>query len=213
MRACSVTSSPSASGRGIDGSAGDRGGPGAEDDLRRVRVAVDVPLGGRRRVAGHAEGAAHEHAAPEQAGAGRLAQHGDGEVRERPERDQRDLAGPPASLVEDEVDGVAVAERPARRRQLGVAEALRAVGLGRRLERPHERHLAAEGDLDVGPTGQLQDRPRVARDLARVDVAGDAGHREELGLGRGGGVEEREAVVDAGVDVEDQRDALGQPRC
>ena len=69
-----------------------------------------------------------------------------------------------------------------------------------------ERLLAPEGDLDVGPAGELEDRPRVALDLAGVDVAADAGHGDELGLGRGAGVEQRERVVDAGVDVEDQRD-------
>ena len=36
--------------------------------------------------------------------------HGEGEVRERPERDERDLAGPPPRLVEDEVDRVALAD-------------------------------------------------------------------------------------------------------
>ena len=47
----SVTSRPSASGRGIDGSASRRVGPGPEHDLGGVGVAVDVPLGGRCRVA------------------------------------------------------------------------------------------------------------------------------------------------------------------
>ena len=100
---------------------------------------------------------------------------------------------------------MAVGQRPRRRRQLGVAEALRAVRLGRRLERADERDLAPERDLDVGPAGELEDGPGVDRDLAGVDVARDAGHRDELGLGRGGRVEEREAVVDPGVDVEDER--------
>ena len=42
-----------------------------------------------------------------------------------------------------------------------------------------------------------------------VDVARDAGHRDELGVGRGGGVEQGEAVVDAGVDVEDEGGPFG----
>ena len=41
-------------------------------------------------------------------------------------------------------------------------------------------------------------------DLASGDVARDAGRGDDLGVGRSGRVEEREAVVDARVDVEDQ---------
>ena len=104
---------------------------------------------------------------------------------------------------------MALRQRGGWRRQLRVAEAARAVRLGRRLERPDERHLAAERDLDVAAAGQLEDRQRVRGDLPRVDVAGDAGDRDQLGLGRGGGVEERERIVDAGIDIEDQRDAVG----
>ena len=76
-------------------------------------------------------------------------------------------------LVEDDVDGVAVGQRPRRRRQLGVAEALRPVRLGRRLERPDERDLAPERDLDVGPPGELEDRPRVDRRPARASMLPD----------------------------------------
>ena len=46
-------------------------------------------------------------------------------------------------------------------------------------------------------------------DLAGVDVARHAGHRDELGVGRRGGVQQREAVVDAGVDIEDQGEGGG----
>ena len=66
-------------------------------------------------------------------------------------------------------------------------------------------------DLD-SEIDELEDRPRVDRHLAGVDVAGDAGRRDELHLGGRAGVEEGEAVVDAGVDVEDQRDPLGHVR-
>ena len=72
-----------------------------------------------------------------------------------------------------------------------------------------QRHLATEGDLDVRPPGELQHGPGVDRDLGGVDVARDAGHRDELGVGRRGDVEQGEAVVDAGVDVEDERGPFG----
>ena len=88
-------------------------------------------------------------------------------------------------------------------------EALRAVRLGRRLELADQRDLATEGDLDIGPPGELQHGARVDRDLGAVDVAGDARRGDDLGLRRRGGVEQREAVVDAGVDIEDERGAVG----
>ena len=124
--------------------------------------------------------------------------------------------GPPSRLLEDEVDRVAVGQRPARWRQLGVAEALRSVRLLGRLERADERDLAAQRDLDVRPPGELEDGPRVDPDLAGGDVARHAGRGDDLGVGRGGGVEEGEAVVDAGVDVDDQRVRVAgsvMPRC
>ena len=70
-----------------------------------------------------------------------------------------------------------------RRRQLGVTEAPRSVRLRGRLERPDERRLAAERDLDVGPPGQLEDGPRVDRDLARLDVARHAGRGDDSASG------------------------------
>ena len=143
IRACSVTSRPSASGRGIVGIGLARRGPGAEDDLRRLGVAVDVPLGRRGRVARDAERPAHQRVALEQAGERRLAQDREGEIRERAERHERDLARPPARLVEDDVDGVTVRDRRGRRRQHRVTQALRPVRLGGRLERPDERDLAS----------------------------------------------------------------------
>ena len=56
----------------------DRRAPGREHDLRRLGVAVDVPLGRRRGVAGDAIGAAHHDPAPEQARELRLALERDG---------------------------------------------------------------------------------------------------------------------------------------
>ena len=182
--------------------------PAAEDDLRGVRIDVDVPLGRRRRVARRSVGAAHEDVALVEARQLGLAKDRDREVRERAERHEGQLAGPAPSLVDQQVHGVAFGQRRRGRRQLRVAEAARPVRLGRRLEPADERHLATERDLDVAAAGQLEDRQGVGRDLSRVDVAGDAGHRDQFGVGRRGGVQEGERVVDPRVDVEDQRGAI-----
>ena len=179
--------------------------PGGECDLRGVRVAVDVPLGRRGRVAGMTIGPAHQHPAAEELRQGRLAQEGEGEVGQRAAGHKGDLARPAACLLDDQINGMALAQGPAGWRQLGMAEALRTVCLGRRLERLEERPVAPEGDLDIGPSGELEHRAGVPLDLVRVDVAADAGDRDQLRLGARDGIQERQRIVDPGVDVEDQR--------
>ena len=54
--------------------------------------------------------------------------------------------------------------------------------LGRHLQRPDERGLAAEGDLDIVSAGQLEHRARVVGHLPGVDVAGGADRRDQLDL-------------------------------
>ena len=147
------------------------GRPGIEHDLRCVRIDVDVPLGRRGRVAGRAVGAAHQHVAAVEAGQLGLAQNRDGEVRQRAEGHEGEFARSAPRLVDQQIDGVAFRERGGGRWQLRVAQAARPVGLGRRLERPDERHLAAERDLDVASAGQLEHGEGVQRDLPGVDVA------------------------------------------
>ena len=70
-----------------------------------------------------------------------------------------------------------------------------------------------EGDLDVGPTGKLEDGQRVLGDLVGLDVPAAAGDGDDLGLARRHRVEEREAVVDAGVAVDEDRDGAVTVRC
>ena len=78
------------------------------------------------------------------------------------------------------------------------------MGLGRRLEGADQRHLAPERHLDVVASGELEHGQRVLDDLPRLDVARAARHGEQLGLWCGTGVQQGEAVVDAGVDVEQE---------
>ena len=56
--------------------------------------------------------AAHQDVAPQQPWERRFAEDRDGQVRQRTQRHERDLAGPPARLVEDHVDGVSLGQRP-----------------------------------------------------------------------------------------------------
>ena len=88
-------------------------------------------------------------------------------------------------------------------RQFGVAHALGPVGGFRGLERLHERHLRAERHLDVARPAELQQGQVVPGHVPRGDVAGGAGDGEDLGLRAGEQVDQRERVVDAGVDIHD----------
>jgi hypothetical protein len=140
-----------------------------------------------------------------------LALEGDRKIRERSQGHQRDLSRPGACRLHDHVDAMPIADRSARRRKFCIADAPRSMRLGRGLERPLKRHLASDRDLDIRAAGQLEDGERVDRDLASLDVARHTRDRRDVRLGRPERIEEREAVVDAGVDVEQERDggALG----
>ena len=119
---------------------------------------MHVPLGGGGGVAGSTERAAHQHVPSQQVRQPGFALQGDREVRQWAEGDQRDLTGPSPSGIDDHLDAVAVADGTLRWRQLRVADARRAVRLGRRLERP------LEGDLDARrPRRCRYDRPARAR--------------------------------------------------
>ncbi len=96
-------------------------------------------------------------------------------------------------------------QRPRRGRQERVTESLWSVRLGGGHERAHQRCLATQRDLDVGPTRQLQHGPGVDGHLDRVHIARDARDRPDVGVGGRAGVQQREAVVDARVTVDEQR--------
>ena len=87
-----------------------------------------------------------------------------------------------------------------------MAEPARAVHDRERLVVAHERLRGAPRDLDVAAPGELEHRERVLGGVVDRDVAHHGGGADQVDLRRGDRVEERERVVDAGVDVQDQRD-------
>ena len=62
--------------------------------------------------------------------------------------------------------------------------------------------------ISVRPASSRMARVLIA-DLPRIDVARDAGRGDHVGVRRCGGIQEGEAVVDPGVDVEDERASFG----
>ena len=86
-----------------------------------------------------------------------------------------------------------------------MAEAGLAVNLARVPYRNGDRCRRARPDRDIRPPGKRHNRARVARRGRKGDVADHSGDAEDLRLVMRAGVEERERIVDAGVDVDDQR--------
>ena len=125
-----------------------------------------------------------------------------GELRERPERHERDLARP-ARASSTMSCGAAAPARDRRLRQLRVPEPVRPVRLRRDLERPSQRRLAAEATSTSA-------RP-ASSSTARVFRATSASPRSRMHVtatrSASGerGVQERQRVVDPRVDIEDQR--------
>ena len=85
-----------------------------------------------------------------------------------------------------------------------MAEARLAVDLARVPDRDRQRGRRAGPDGNVGAPGKLENRPRVARRGGERNVADDRGDAEDLRLFVRAGVEQRQRVVDAGVDVDDE---------
>ncbi len=124
----------------LDGRVGvERRGPRGEADPCRLGVAMDVPLRRRRRVALRPERPTHKDVPAKQPRERRFAFERDGQVRERSECDQRDLARSRSRCLDDDVDPVSIADLAAGWRELRIADPRRSVGLRRGLERPIER--------------------------------------------------------------------------
>ena len=191
---------------------------GAQAHLGGLGIHACVPLAGLGRVAALLERAAHPDHVARGAGEVDALLRGRGEVGERPERDDRHLAGMPADVRADVAAGgdggvLGRAELAVLAAQLHVAGAGRAVGVGCRAQPPLERSSGADADGHVAAADHAQDLARVARHVVDLDVAGDAGDAAQVELGAGGGDEQRDHVVDPRVDVQDQRPGRRFGRC
>ena len=175
-------------------------GAGADDRLGRLRVGVEVELGGGGDVARLRESAAHDDdpsGALEQA---RLAGLGEGEIGQGRHRDHGDpgLLPQAAHQVVDRVPrGLARG-----RRQLGLAETGGAVEVGGAQGPAPQRPRRAGVHRDVAAAGELGDPEGVGDPGGQRHVAAGNGDPPDLELGRGEGEQDGHGVVDAGVDIE-----------
>ncbi len=138
-----------------------------------------------------------------------LALQGQGHVRQRPQRHQRQLARARAAGAQDGRRRILEHGAGRRCREGRVSQPRRAVRVRGRAQRPDQGTLGPRGHGDVRPTGQLQHGQRVAHDVRQLHVAGHAGDTHDLGFRRGDRVEQRQGVVDARVAIDEQRGAPG----
>ena len=76
------------------------------------------------------------------------------------------------------------------------------------VERVHsgeQRPAGTLGHRHFARPGRVQYVLGVADHLVDADVAGHAGHRPQLQIGVTNGEQQRQRVIDAGVDIEDDR--------
>ena len=180
--------------------------PGAQDDLCRLRIDPDVELGGGRRVPGLV-GAAHDDSPRDPLDDPRLEPDGQRDVGERTDRHQHDLVGRGEICVDEELGGTPRALDGPRWRDRQLARMHAAVAV---------EDLARDGE--VVPQ-KRRGRPLVHRDVDPEEVehaqcvvgaggdrvvAVDGRRRDELQVGVEHREHERDRVVGAGVDVEDQ---------
>ena len=176
----------------------------AEHLLCGFRVSVDVEFAGRRHVAGHETGASHDHDAVDLGGDLRTHIQGNGEIGERSERHQRQLTRVFRGGLDD--------ERRASERHLRswagferhAAEAIPAVDVRGVLEFCNQRPARSPMHGNVLPAQPGQHVERVPGGNLDWYVAGDGGHADDVGA-PGHGQGERDGVIDAGIDVDDQR--------
>src|SRR5690606_33317621 len=175
---------------------------GLEDDRGGLRVGEHVELGGRVVVAAGV-GAAHDDEVAGPLHDPRLLPYGQRDVGERPDRDERDLAGGGAQGVDDEVHGVPVGGGADRFGEHGVAQAGGSVHVPGADHRVEQGAGAAGGDRDVAQVQELAERQRVPGGHGQVGVAAHGGDGDDLQAGGAGGEGEGHGVVDAGVAVDE----------
>ena len=151
-----------------------------EDPLRRLGVGPDVEFGCRCAIA-LADGAAHQHDPLRYRIGVQREQQGD--VRERPRRDQGQLAVASANLRGEKVDRVLIAGGDRRLRERGTVEARLPVHVRGDVAWAHERAFRPRVNGHLGTACELEDAEGVRRRLVEGLVPGDGRHAEKLDLG------------------------------
>ena len=178
--------------------------PRLQDDGDGVGVHPHVELRHRALVADVVGDRAHDDAALHAAGEGRIAPHGDGDVGQRPERDEGQVPRVTVRGGEERVDGVAGRGGAPGEREPDVAHPVGPVDVLAGLERDDERGVGARVDGHVH-TAQLGHVEGVLHGEIEGHVAGDDPDADDVDVGVTQRHHEGDGVVTGGVGVDEER--------
>jgi hypothetical protein len=188
---------------------------GLEHLRRRLRIDEEVELGGRADVAGHRDGAAHDHDAAGPREPSRIPGERGGQIGERSEGHHGQLGAPPIDRVQNHFGGrsrlngrerLGIARPPVRLDEpVEVPEPILAVDVAGGDQRAPERGFGPPGDRRHRVGGaHREDTAGVGGGPVDRYVAGDHGDRLDARLRRGQGEEDGQRVVDAGIGVDQE---------
>ena len=180
-------------------------GPGREDLGGRLGVDNDVPLRDRRRVAEMVIGAAHDHQSAQQRRQRGFGAQGQRQIGQRAGRHPDQFAGKRVCRAHPGRRGIVVGEPAIGRRQLGIPHPPRAVHLRGGAHRAGQGFVGALGHRDVSGSAKLEQAEVVFADLLYRNVSTGRGDADYVGFGAGQQVNQGQRIVDAGVDVDENR--------
>src|ERR1700730_1005928 len=175
---------------------------GIEDDARGFGIHVEIEFGGGSDSAS-AERAAHDDDGVDQRGDGWVGLEEGGDVGERPDGDDGNLAGIRADDAADDFAGGFRDGLEFRFGEIHAAEAVVAVGVFGGDQAANERNGGSGGDGDVGAAGYFDEAEGVRKREGERNVAADGRYGFDVEFRGAEGQEDSDGVVHAGVGVED----------
>ncbi len=175
-----------------------------KDDMRSVRVFMDVELRQRRDVAARADRSAHDDHLLDRIHDARFFADGKRDVGQWTDGEQADLLGFGEKAFDEVINGMSIDNRRSRIRQIGMTHSTGTMNsLPRRMRRFDERMRASTRNRDVSRVHHFQNGERVAGGFLQRDVSLHGGEGFELNFRRGEREQEGQRVVHAGVGIDD----------
>ncbi len=174
----------------------------AEDDVRGLRVGVDVELGGRGPVP-PVRGPAHQHDLPDPARQLGVPGQQQGDVRQGSRRHQGDRLRVPGQDPPQQLHRVLGLGRQGRLGETGAVQPRHPVHVVGHPQRLHQRSRAPGGDRNPGDAGDGAHPQRVQGGLLHSLVARHRGDGQQVHPRVARGEEDREGVVVPRIAVDD----------
>ena len=171
-----------------------------ENDLRSFRIVVDICFGSGVHVAAR-DRAVHNHHFLHQRNNRRIFQHRQSDIRQRPDRHQRDLVRRFVHHLDDQVRPEARICFAFARGQIHVGQPVCAVPQLRCDQLLKKRMLRAACYRDVAAIGERSQLQRVFQSLLGGHVAGDDRQRAHVQFRRIHSQQNRQRVIRAGVCI------------